>query len=163
MFEWLSTHRADISAVIILGLVAALAASIYYGLKDSHARRNDEVFGDPERTKGGWHWAVTGLSALMLIWFFFSWGMARAYFPSAANELCQVGKVSEALSPITARLPIGSRYYKSTTLVVRNSAQIDDLEIGLPQQVFDQTEQRTLRNIISQTRSIIAILSNRIQ
>ena len=160
MFEWLSTHRADISAVIILMLVAALATSIYFGLKDSHARRNDEVFGDPERTRGGWHWAVTGLSALMLIWFFFSWGMARAYFPSAANELCQVGKISEAMSPITARLPIGSRYYKSTTLVVRNSAQIDDLDVGLPEQVFNQTEQRSLRNVISQTRSVIAILSN---
>ena len=160
MFEWLSTHRADISAIIILLLVAAFATSIYFGLKESHARRNDEVFGDPERTRGGWHWAVTGLSALMLVWFFFSWGMARAYFPSAANELCQVGKISEALSPITARLPIGSRYYKSTTLVVRNSAQIDGLETGLPQQVFDQTEQRTLRNVIGQTRSIIAILSN---
>ena len=81
MFEWLSTHRADISAVIILLLAAAFATSIYFGLKDSHARRNDEVFGDPERTRGGWHWAVTGLSALMLIWFFFSWGDGTRLFP----------------------------------------------------------------------------------
>ncbi len=33
MFEWLSTHRADISAIIILLLVAAFATSIYLALK----------------------------------------------------------------------------------------------------------------------------------
>ena len=160
MFEWLSTHRADISAVLILLLVAAFAVSIYYGLKDTHQRKNDEVFGDPERTRGGWYWAVTGLSALVLIWFYFSWGMARAYFPSAANELCQVGKIQEAVSPITARLPIGSRYYKSTTLVVRNSAQLDELESGLPEDVFTAEETQSLQNAISQTRAIIALVSD---
>ena len=160
MFEWLSTHRADISAVVILLLFAALAASIYYGLKDTNARKHDEVFGDPERTRGGWHWAVTGLSALMLIWFFFSWGMARAYFPSAANELCQVGKISETLSPITARLPIESRYYKSTTLVVRNGAQLEALRDSLPAEVFNQTEQRQLKSVLANTNSIISILSD---
>ncbi len=160
MFEWLSTHRADISAVLILLLVAAFVVSIYYGLKDTHQRKNDEVFGDPERTRGGWYWAVTGLSALVLIWFYFSWGMARAYFPNAANELCQVGKIHEAVSPITARLPIGSRYYKSTTLVVRNSAQLDELEASLPEAVFTPAETQLLRNAIGQTRSIIALVSN---
>ena len=99
MLNWLSFHRADIAAVLIIGLVIAFIWSIYVGRKETILRETDEVFGDPERTKGGWYWAVCGMSALMLVWFFFSWGMARAYFPNGANELCQIGKLNEAVSP----------------------------------------------------------------
>jgi taurine transport system permease protein len=160
MFDWLSYHRADISAVLILLLIVAFITSIYYGVKYSAQRKNDEVFGDPERTKGGWYWAVTGVSTILLLWFFFSWGMARAYFPNAANELCQVAKITEALSPITARLPIGSRYYKSTTLVVRNSEQLDKLEQSISTQVFTQEEQKKITTVLSQTKALINVLSN---
>ena len=71
MLNWLSYHRADITAVIIIGLVLAFIWSVYVGRKETAARETDEVFGDPERTKGGWYWAVCGISALMLIWFYF--------------------------------------------------------------------------------------------
>ena len=160
MFDWLSTHRADIAAVFILILIVAFAASIYHGVKFSIARKNDEVFGDPERTKGGWYWAVTGVSTILLLWFYFSWGMARAYFPYAANEMCQIAKIEEALSPIKAQLPIGSRYFKSTTLVVRNGEQIDVLETNLPSDVFTAREQGQLGEIISDTRNLLVILSD---
>ena len=160
MFEWISTHRADIAAVFILILIVAFAASIYHGVKFSIARRNDEVFGDPERTKGGWYWAITGVSTILLLWFYFSWGMARAYFPNAANEMCQIGKIEEALSPIKAQLPIGSRYFKSTTLVVRNGEQIDALEASLPAAIFTASEQRQINSVISDTRRLLIVLSD---
>ena len=160
MFDWLSTNRADIAAVFILILIVAFVASIYRGVKFSVARKNDEVFGDPERTKGGWYWAVTGISTILLLWFYFSWGMARAYFPYAANEMCQIAKIEEALSPIKAQLPIGSRYFKSTTLVVRNGEQIDVLEANLPSDVFTGREQGQLGEIISDTRNLLVILSD---
>ena len=160
MFDWLSTHRADIAAVFILILIVAFVASIYHGVKFSVARKNDEVFGDPERTKGGWYWAVTGVATILLLWFYFSWGMARAYFPNAANEMCQVAKVETALSSIKAQLPIGSRYFKSTTLVVRNGEQIDVLEETLPASVFTAREQRDLAEIIGDTRSLLVVLSD---
>ena len=160
MFEWLSNHRADISAVIIILLIAAFAASIYWGVKHTKMRENDEVFGDPERVHGGWYWAVTGISTLLLVWFFFSWGMARAYFPNAANELCQIGKIEEAMSPVTARLPIGERHYKSTTLAIRNAAQIEELKANMPIAAFTDGERQILTDVLNQKRRLIAILSD---
>jgi len=160
VLNWLSYHRADITAVIIIGLVLAFIWSVYVGRKETAARETDEVFGDPERTKGGWYWAVCGISALMLIWFYFSWGMGRAYFPQAANELCQVGKLNEAVSPIKASLPVKSRYYKSTDLVVRNGEQLADIQLRLPQGVFTPAETATLVSITDQSQTLLAIYSD---
>ena len=160
MLNWLSFHRADIMAVLIIALVVAFIGSVYIGLKETKKRETDEVFGDPERTKGGWYWAVCGLSALMLVWFYFSWGMARAYFPQAANELCQIGKLNEAVSPIKANLPIASRYYKSTDLVVRNAKQLDELEARLPAGVFTSSEEKQLYAVIDGSRRLLAVYSD---
>ena len=160
MLNWLSYHRADITAVFIIGLIFAFIWSIYVGRKETVARETDEVFGDPERTKGGWYWAVCGISALLLVWFYFSWGMGRAYFPQAANELCQVGKLNEAVSPIKANLPIKSRYYKSTDLVVRNSEQLDDILVRLPKDAFTSAEVATLQGINEASKSLLAIYSD---
>lgn len=92
MFEWLSDNRAIFALVTIIGLVIAFVWSIRIGVVQTRIRAKDEVFGDPERTRGGWYWALCGVSALMLVWFYYSWGTARAVFPKAANELCQVAK-----------------------------------------------------------------------
>jgi len=96
VLEWLSDNRAVVAAIIILLLVGSFFASIIYGIKQTRLREKDQVFGDPERTVGGWFWAVCGVSTLLLVWFYFSWGSARAFFPQAANELCQVAKLHEA-------------------------------------------------------------------
>ena len=71
MFEWISDSRASIAFFIIIGLVAAFVWSIRKGLVETRRRAKDEVFGDPERTRGGWYWAVCGVSALMLVWFYY--------------------------------------------------------------------------------------------
>ena len=160
MLDFLSEERALIAAFIIFGLFITLGASVYVGLKQSALRAKDEVFGDPERTKGGWYWALCGVSALLLIWFYFSWGMGRAYFPDAGNEMCQAAKIDEAISPITAALPLQSRYYKSTTLVVRNIEQLAEIEARLPADAFTAPEQRRLLAVIDQTRTIISAFSN---
>ena len=60
MFEWISDNRANIALVIIIGLLIAFVWSIRTGLKETRLRAKDEVFGDPERTRGGWYWAVCG-------------------------------------------------------------------------------------------------------
>ena len=160
MFDWISDNRASIALVIIIGLIVAFCWSIKTGLEQTRLREKNEVFGDPERTKGGWYWAVTGVSALLLIWFYYSWGAARAVFPTAANELCQVAKVDEAIAPINAALPIGSRYLKSTTLVVRNSDQLRRLAVSMPAGVFSGAEATELQTIVGQTNQLIAVLSN---
>ncbi len=156
MFEWLSDNRASIAAVIIIALVVMFVASIVIGRKQAHRTAKDAVFGDPERTRGGWYWAVCGVAALMLVWFYFSWGMGRAFFPNAANELCQVAKVEEVLSPINAQLPIGSRYYKSTLLVARNADQLDELEKSFPAGAFSAEETTEIKAIMVQIRQLMA-------
>ena len=157
MFEYLSLNRAAISAVIIIVLALALVGSIAFGLRDSARRRSDEVFGDPLRTSNGWYWAVAGVCSLLLVWYYFSWGAARAYFPQSANEICQVARVDEALSPINASLPAGSRFYKSTTLLSRNTAQLDGIAAGLDEQGFNAAEEAELRDIIADIRLLMVI------
>lgn len=160
MFEWLSENRASVAAVTIILILIAFVVSIVIGRRETKLRAKDEVFGDPERTRGGWYWALCGVCAILLTWFYFSWGVGRAYFPQAANEMCQIAKLDEALSPITARLPIESRYYKSTLLVQRNSNQLDQLEKSVPQDAFTQEEQAELRELLAQTRQLIVNSSN---
>ena len=160
MLEWISHHRAYFAAVIVIVLLVMLGWSLWTGLRYRRAHGKDQVFGDPERTKGGWFWAVSGVSVLLLLWFYFSWGAARAYFPRAANELCQFAKIEEVLSPVVARLPIGARYYKSTDLVVRNTEQIDEIETQMPTDAFTQSEQRQLTEIIIGMREIIRLSSD---
>lgn len=160
MFEWLSDNRASIAAFIIIVLVATFIASIVFGRKQSELTAKDEVFGDPERTKGGWYWAVCGVAALLLVWFYFSWGVGRAYFPQAANEMCQVAKLEEAISPVKAALPIGSRYYKSTLLVGRNATQLKILRRELPTAAFSNAEQKELNAQIDLMLQLIANGSN---
>ena len=160
MFEWLNDNRASIAAVIIILLTLALIWSIYIGRKQATLTANNEVFGDPQRTRGGWYWAVCGVATLMLVWFYFSWGMGRAYFPDAANEMCQVAKLEEVISPIKAALPISARYYKSTLLVERNTHQLQTLEKELPLEVFSSLERTELISLIYDVRSLMANSSN---
>ena len=160
MFEWLSDNRASIAAGLIVVFVCAFVWSIAVGKRQARLRAKDEVFGDPVRTKGGWYWAVCGVSALMLVWFYYSWGTGRAYFPKAANEMCQIAKLEEAVSPIKAALPIGSRYYKSTLLVSRNTAQLDALERELPTVAFTDMEQSDLLDLVGQIRALMANASD---
>ena len=160
MFEWLSDNRALVASIIIILCLLSFLVTVFIGLRTNFIRPDKEVFGDPERTKGGWYWAICGISALLLIWFYFSWGVGRAYFPDAANEMCQVAKIEEAISPITASLPVNSRYYKSTSLVKRNIEQLDELarEIRLFDYAPDQQSQ--LLAVIKDIENILASLSN---
>ncbi len=160
MFEWLSENRASVAGVIIALLVVILIAAVLIGLKDSARRAKDEVFGDPERTKNGWYWSVCGVASILLMWFYFSWGMARAYFPQSANEMCQVAKLESSLSPIKATLPLGSRYFKSTTLLARNTDQLVELQTQLPLAAFSEQENADLAAAAAKIQALMANASD---
>jgi len=49
---------------------------------------------------------------------------------------------------------------KSTTLVVRNGAQIDQLDEAFPQNIFSPDEEIDVKKALSQTRNLMALLSN---
>ncbi|MEK9622732.1 MAG: ABC transporter permease [Alphaproteobacteria bacterium] len=159
MFEWLSDNRALVALFLILALLGGFAWSIVYGVQQTKLREKDQVFGDPERTAGGWFWAACGISALLLVWFFYSWGAARAFFPQAANELCQVAKLHEAVSPVTSSLAIESRYSKSKTLLVRNSRQIDELRERFPAEVFDKAETVILMTVLDSSQRLMSMMA----
>jgi taurine transport system permease protein len=72
VLDWLSQERSIIAAIIIIILLGSLTFSIILGVKQTASREKDEVFGDPERTLGGWYWTVTGVSTILLLWFYFS-------------------------------------------------------------------------------------------
>ena len=109
MFEWLSDNRALVASIIIILCLLSFLVTVFIGLRTNFIRPDKEVFGDPERTKGGWYWAICGISALLLIWFYFSWGVGRAYFPDASIDMFQVAKIEEGICPITASLPVNAR------------------------------------------------------
>ena len=160
MVNWLSEHRSDIALIVIIGLVISFIWSIFYGVKRSRILDKEQVFGDPERTLGGWYWAVCGVSALMLVWFYTSWGAARALFPTVANETCQIAKIDEGLSSINARLLIDTRYYKSTTLIVRNTEQLNQLQARLPAQIFNSAERSDFASVFAQSFQLLAVVSD---
>ena len=152
-------NRSLVALVIILILLFSFGASIVYGIRQTRLREKDQVFGDPERTTGGWFWAMCGVSALLLVWFYYSWGAARAFFPHAANEICQVAKLQEAVSPVTSSLAIESRYSKSKTLLVRNSRQVDELRDRFPIGAFDHSESKLLMTVLDDSQALMSMMA----
>lgn len=147
-----------IVAIIFVACLLALIGSIFYGQRLIRKERTDVVFGDPERTSGGWHWIVAGISSLLLLWFYFSWDATRSFFPSAANELCQVAKVSYEIKPIRSTLPIDVPHLKGTLLLKRDIKQILRLEGDIDRVGFNQEEQQALQTIIGALRSTLGTL-----
>ncbi|MAH85347.1 MAG: taurine ABC transporter permease [Rhodospirillaceae bacterium TMED8] len=160
MVDWFSDNRGLVAALMIFSLVVLFMWALFVGWRDTVLTSKNQVFGDPQRTSGGWYWTICGASTLMLVWFYFSWGIGRAYMPSAANDMCQVAKLDEALSPIKAALPGGARYYKSTLLVARNTAQLNSIQKELLSSAFSQAEQKLLNELIEKIRSLMVISSN---
>ena len=86
-----------ITGFITFFTIFAVVGAILYGRKLIKTEKSDAVFGNPERAKGGMHWVVVGSSFLLLSWLYYSWDIAKSFYPKSANELCQVAKVNESL------------------------------------------------------------------
>lgn len=145
-----------IVGILFLGLIGALIWSIYYGRKLIRTEKTDAVFGNPIKALGGWHWVISGVSTIMLIWFYFSWDAARSYFPDAGNELCQVAKLTRASNPIRAAYPLDNRLLQGTQLIQRDYIQIDLLESALNQSDFNEQDRQELNGIVTDMRNAIA-------
>jgi len=86
-----------ITGFLTFFIIVAVIGSILYGRRLIKTEKTDTVFGNPERTKGGTHWIVVGTGFLILSWLYYSWDIAKSFYPKSANELCQVAKVNESL------------------------------------------------------------------
>ena len=74
--------------------------------------------------------------------------------------MCQVAKIDEALSPISSKLPLGDRYYKSTEILVRNSQQLTELEAQMPAGICSSAEEKTLFSILDRNKQLLTIFSD---
>ena len=139
----------------------AIVGCILYGRKLIKTEKVDAVFGNPERAKGGVHWVIVGSSFLLLVWLYYSWDIAKSFFPKSANELCQVGKVNESLLSLKYLFPINERQLKSTSVIETETENLEKiiLEIENSNDVIE-SDKGKLINFITKTKSTIPLLTN---
>ena len=139
----------------------AIVGSVLYGRKLIKTEKVDAVFGNPERSKGGIHWVIVGSSFLLLVWLYYSWDIAKSFFPKSANELCQVGKVNESLLSLKYLFPIHERQLKSTSVIETETENLDNtiLEIKKSKKVNNQDKEKLI-NFVTKTKSTIPLLTN---
>jgi len=147
--------------IITFLIFFAIVGCILYGRKLIKTEKVDAVFGNPERAKGGIHWVIVGSSFILLTWLYYSWDIAKAFYPKAANELCQVGKVNDSLLSLKYLFPIEERQFKSTFVIKSENKNIDKLakEIENTTGIRDQDKNKLL-NLIVKTKNTIPLLTN---
>ncbi len=151
-----------ITGTITFLIIFAVIGSIIYGQRLVKTEKSDAVFGNPERAKGGLHWVVVGTCFLLFTWLYYSWDIAKAFYPKSANELCQVAKVNESLLSLKYLFPIEERSHKSTALIKRENINISDKIIEI-QNSFDLKNQDKVIfvNLLNKTRQTIPLLTDK--
>ncbi len=147
--------------IITFLIFFAVVGCILYGRKLIKTEKVDAVFGNPERAKGGIHWVIVGSSFILLTWLYYSWDIAKAFYPKAANELCQVGKVNDSLLSLKYLFPIEERQFKSTFVIKSENKNIDKLakEIENTTSLKNQDKNKLLKLIVK-TKNTIPLLTN---
>ena len=146
---------------ITILILVSIVGCILYGRRLIRTEKIDAVFGNPERAKGGTHWIIVGSSAILLIWLYYSWDIAKGFYPKSANELCQVAKVNESLLGLKYQFPIEEREFKSTSIIkIENkNLQIITNEIQSSPDL-SSPQKTTLVGFINETRQLIPLLTN---
>ncbi|MGB0867583.1 MAG: ABC transporter permease, partial [Granulosicoccaceae bacterium] len=147
-------------ALSVITLIGLLIWSISKGRHIAATERTDAVFGNPSRAEGGWYWVICGVSSVLLIWFVFSWDAARAFVPSAANEICQAAKVTSAGNPIRSRFAIDERLDRSTNLLIRDRRQLDSLAASLVKSDIGAEQKSQAEAIIEEIKTLMLGLAN---
>ena len=147
--------------IITFLIFFAVIGCILYGRKLIKTEKVDAVFGNPERAKGGIHWVIVGSSFLLLTWLYYSWDIAKAFYPKAANELCQVGKVNDSLLSLKYLFPIEERQFKSTFVIQSENKNITKIakEIKNTPGLRDQDKNKLL-SLVEKTRNTIPLLTD---
>ncbi len=147
--------------IITFIIFFAIIGCILYGRKLIKTERVDAVFGNPERAKGGTHWIIVGCSFLLLTWLYYSWDIAKAFYPKSANELCQVGKVNDSLLSLKYLFPIEERELKSTSRIKSEKKNITKLTIEIQNSSDLRNQHKSkLLNLIEKTKKTIPFLTN---
>ena len=145
---------------LFVGLLCALGWTIIFGRRIIRTEKTDAVFGNPVRALGGWHWVIAGVASILLIWFYFSWDAARSFFPKAANELCQVAKVTSALNPMRSVFPMQSRLLRGTSLLDRDNTQLDMIDSRVSRASFSGDDAVEVESIATDLRDTLVSLTS---
>jgi taurine transport system permease protein len=131
-------YRNVFVAIIFISLLLSIIACIYKGRRVIATEKSDAVFGNPARAMGGWYWTFTGVASVLVLWLYFSWDTTRAFFPNAANQLCQVAKLESAINPMRTLFPLDNSYLRGTKLLTRDQKQLAELQDNMVALKLDQ-------------------------
>ena len=147
--------------IITILILVSIVGCILYGRRLIKTEKVDAVFGNPERAKGGTHWVIVGSSALLLIWLYYSWDIAKGFYPKSANELCQVAKVNDSLLGLKYQFPIEEREFKSTSIIKIENKNLNKITIEIQNsQDLNIQQKTTLIGFINKTTQLIPLLTN---
>ena len=150
-----------LTQIITFLIFVAVIGCILYGRKLIKTEKVDAVFGNPERALGGTHWVIVGSSFLLLVWLYYSWDIAKGFYPKSANELCQVAKVNDSLLGLKYQFPIEEREFKSTSQIKKENKNLNLIlnEIQNSQEI-DNQQKTVLAGFIKKTNQLIPLLTN---
>ena len=139
----------------------AVIGCILYGRRLIRTEKVDAVFGNPERALGGTHWVIVGSSFLLLVWLYYSWDIAKGFYPKSANELCQVAKVNDSLLGLKYQFPIEEREFKSTSQIKKENKNLKIIKNEIQNSEELNGQQKTiLISYIIKTKQLIPLLTN---
>ena len=147
--------------IITFLIIVAIISCIMYGRKLLRTEKVDAVFGNPERAKGGTHWIIVGSSVILLTWLYYSWDIAKSFYPQSANELCQVGKVNDSLLSLKYLFPIEEREFKSTSIIKVENKNIIKIENEIKNSTEINNQDKVILLALTQkTKKTIPLLTN---
>ncbi|MDC3068479.1 ABC transporter permease subunit [Candidatus Pelagibacter sp.] len=150
-----------LTQIITFLIFFAVIGCILYGRRLIRTEKVDAVFGNPERALGGTHWVIVGSSFLLLIWLYYSWDIAKGFYPKSANELCQVAKVNDSLLGLKYQFPIEEREFKSTSQIKKENKNLKIIQSEIQNSEELNSQQKTiLISYISKTNQLIPLLTN---
>ncbi len=150
-----------LTQIITILILVSIVGCILYGRRLIKTEKVDAVFGNPERAKGGTHWVIVGSSALLLIWLYYSWDIAKGFYPKSANELCQVAKVNDSLLGLKYQFPIEEREFKSTSIIKIENKNLNKITVEIQNsQDLNIQQKTTLVGFINKTTQLIPLLTN---
>ena len=147
--------------IITILILVSIIGCILYGRRLIKTEKVDAVFGNPERAKGGTHWIIVGSSAILLVWLYYSWDIAKGFYPKSANELCQVAKINESLLGLKYQFPIEEREFKSTSIIKIENKNLKKISLEIQNSPDLSNIQKTaLVGFINKTSKLIPLLTN---
>jgi taurine transport system permease protein len=149
-----------LTQILTILILAAIIGSIIYGRKLIQTEKVDAVFGNPERAKGGTHWVILGSCTILLIWMYYSWDIARGFYPKSANELCQVAKVNDSLLALKYQFPIDQRELKSTAQIKNENENLRQLSAEIQNSNVSAQQKEILIGFLNKTSQLIPLLTN---